>query len=156
MFRILCLAVLVTGAAGAARANDVYRYVDASGGVHYSDTWVPGAVLIHVEHGRSDAASTPSRTTPNPQAKTVAQAGANASTDVQKQANQQAMQAEMTQAQGDQCSKATDAYNQAIRTRRIYKSQADGGRDYLSEDEANAYRLQLRDAMQQACGSGTK
>ncbi len=153
MLRILCLAVLVSGAAGAAHANDVYRYVDASGGVHYSDTWVPGATLIHVEHGRSDA--TP-RATPTPQAKAVAQAGANASSDVQKQANQQAMQSEMAQAQGDQCSKATDAYNQAIRTRRIYKSQTDGGRDYLSEDEANAYRLQLRDAMQQACGSGTK
>jgi hypothetical protein len=156
MFRILCLAVLVAGAAAAARANDVYRFVDAQGGVHYSDTWVPGATLIHVEHGRSEAASTPARTTPTPQAKALAQAGANASSEVQKQASQQAMQSEMTQAQGDQCSKATDAYNQSIRTRRIYKSQSDGGRDYLSEDEANAYRLQLRDAMQQACGNGSK
>ena len=156
MFRILCLAVLVTGAAGAALANDVYRYVDADGGVHYSDTWVPGAQLIHVEHGKSEAASTPSRATPAPQAKALAQAGANASAGLQKQADQQAMQSEMTQAQGDQCSKATDAYNQSIRTRRIYKSQSDGGRDYLSEDEANAYRLQLRDAMQQACGSASK
>src|ERR1700683_976030 len=156
MFRILCLAVLVTGAAGAARANDVYRYVDANGGVHYSDTWVPGATLIHIEHSRSDVASTSSRATPTPQAKTVAQSGANASSDVQKQASQQAMQSEMAQAQGDQCSKATDAYNQAIRTRRIYKSQPEGGRDYLTEDEANAYRLQLRDAQQQACASATK
>jgi len=158
MFRILCLAILVMGAAGAARAGDVYRYVDPSGGVHYSDTWVPGATLIHVEHGKSEAAATPSaHATPSAQqAKTVAQGGANASADLQKQANQQALQSEMAQAQGDQCAKATDAYNQSIRTRRIYKSQGDGGRDYLSEDEANAYRLQLRDAMQQACGSATK
>ncbi|HEY4772134.1 MAG TPA: DUF4124 domain-containing protein [Steroidobacteraceae bacterium] len=155
MLRILCLAVLVTGAAGAVYASDVYRYVDADGGVHYSDTWVPGATLIHVEHGKSTEAP-PARTTPSAQPKAVAQAGANASADLQKQANAQAMQAEMSQAQGDQCAKATDAYNQAIRTRRIYKPQSDGGRDYLSEDEANAYRLQLRDAMQQACGSATK
>jgi hypothetical protein len=145
------------GAAGAARAGDVYRYVDASGGVHYSDTWVPGATLLHVEHGKSEAATPPAHATSSAQqTKAVAQAGANASADLQKQANQQAMQSEMSQAQGDQCAKATDAYNQSIRTRRIYKSQGDGGRDYLSEDEANAYRLQLRDAMQQACGSATK
>jgi hypothetical protein len=153
MLRNLCLAVLATGAAVAAYASDVYRYVDANGGVHYSDTWVPGATLIHIEHGKTEAAPRPA---PTAQAK-PAQPGGNAAADLQKQANQQALQTEMTQAQGDACSKATDAYNQAIRTRRIYKSSADGSnRDYLSEDEANAYRLQLRDTMQQACGSQTK
>jgi hypothetical protein len=149
MLRILCLAVLVAGASAAAYGGDVYRYVDANGGVHYSDTWVPGATLIHVEHGKLEAA----HSTPAAQTKPSA---ASASADLQKQADQRAMQTEMAQAQGDACTKATDAYNQAIRTRRIYKSQGDGGRDYLTEDEATAYRLQLRDAMQQACGSQTK
>lgn len=149
MWRILCLAVLVAGASATAYASDVYRFVDANGGIHYSDTWVPGATLIHVEHGKLEA------THSAPTAPTKAPA-ASASADLQKQADQRAMQTEMAQAQGDACTKATDAYNQAIRTRRIYKSQASGGRDYLNEDEANAYRLQLRDAMQQACGTQTK
>jgi hypothetical protein len=153
MVRILCLAVLVASASAAAYAGDVYRYVDPNGGIHYSDTWVPGATLIHVEHGKVEAAT---HSAPTAQTKPVAQAGANASADLQKQADQQAMQSEMAKAQGDACTKATDAYNQAIRTRRIYKSQGDGGRDYLNEDEANAYRVQLRDAMQQACGNQTK
>jgi hypothetical protein len=44
------LAVFLAGAASSAHANDVYRYVDAQGGVHYTDTWVPGATLIKVDH----------------------------------------------------------------------------------------------------------
>ena len=50
MFRTLALALILTGAALAVRAADVYRYVDAQGGIHYTDTWVPGSTLIKVDH----------------------------------------------------------------------------------------------------------
>ena len=50
MFRTLSIVLLLTGAATAAHAVDVYRYVDAQGGIHYTDTWVPGSTLIKVDH----------------------------------------------------------------------------------------------------------
>jgi hypothetical protein len=153
MLRILSLALFLTGAALAAPAADVYRYVDAQGGVHYTDTWVPGSTLIKVDHPKGAAAPvTPART---PQSKPLA-SGDRASADVAKAADERAVKADVAQAQEEGCKTAKDNYTKAVASRRIIKSGSDGQREYLSEDDANAYRLQLHDAMQAACGTDTK
>jgi hypothetical protein len=152
MFRILSLALFLTGAA-AANAADVYRYVDAQGGVHYTDTWVPGSTLIKVDHPRgAPAAVTPTRT---PQSRPLA-AGDRASADLAKAADERTVKADVAQAQEEQCKQAKDNYTKAVASRRIIKSGSDDQREYLSEADANAYRLQLHDAMQAACGTDTK
>jgi hypothetical protein len=153
MFRILSLAIFLTGAALATHAADVYRYVDAQGGVHYTDTWVPGSTVIHVTHMQKAAeAATPVHST---QSKTPA-AGDHAAAEIEKQANEQAVHADVAQAQEEQCKKAKDAYTKAVASRRIIKSGSDDQREYLSEADADAYRLQLRNDMQAACGPDTK
>jgi hypothetical protein len=154
MFRILSLAIFLTGAAIAAHAADVYRYVDAQGGVHYTDTWVPGSTLIKVDHGpKASEAAVSAHTAPN---KTLA-AGDRASTDVAKAADERAVKADVAQAQEEQCKQAKENYTKAVASRRIIKSgSTEGQREYLSEADANAYRLQLHDAMQAACGTDTK
>jgi hypothetical protein len=153
MFRILSLALFLTGAAVAAHAADVYRYVDAQGGVHYTDTWVPGSTLIKVDHQpKASEAAVPAHT---PQNKPLA-AGDRASTDVAKAADERAVKADVAQAQEEQCKQAKDNYTKAVASRRIIKSGSDGQREYLSEADANTYRLQLHDAMQAACGTDTK
>jgi hypothetical protein len=153
MFRILSLVLFLTGAAVAAHAADVYRYVDAQGGVHYTDTWVPGSTLIKVDHGpKASEAAAPARTAQN----RPLSAGDRASTDVAKAADERAVKADVAQAQEEACKQAKDNYTKAVASRRIIKSGTDGQREYLSEDDANAYRLQLHDAMQAACGTDTK
>jgi Domain of unknown function (DUF4124) len=153
MLRILSLALFLTGAALAAPAADVYRYVDAQGGVHYTDTWVPGSTLIKVDHPKgTPAAVAPTRT---PQSKPLA-AGDRVSSDLAKAADERAVKADVAQAQEDGCKTAKDNYTKAVASRRIIKSGTDGQREYLSEDDANAYRLQLHDAMQAACGTDAK
>jgi hypothetical protein len=153
MFRILSLVLFLTGAAVAAHAADVYRYVDAQGGVHYTDTWVPGSTLIKVDHGpKASEAAAPARTAQN----RPLSAGDRASTDVAKAADERAVKADVAQAQEEQCKQAKDSYTKAVASRRIIKSGTDTQREYLSEADANAYRLQLHDAMQAACGTDTK
>jgi hypothetical protein len=153
MFRILLLVLFLTGAAVAAHAADVYRYVDAQGGVHYTDTWVPGSTLIKVDHGpKASEAAAPARTAQN----RPLSAGDRASTDVAKAADERAVKADVAQAQEEQCKQAKDSYTKAVASRRIIKSGTDTQREYLSEADANAYRLQLHDAMQAACGTDTK
>ncbi|HEY4873439.1 MAG TPA: DUF4124 domain-containing protein [Steroidobacteraceae bacterium] len=154
MLRILSLALFLTGAALAAPAADVYRYVDAQGGVHYTDTWVPGSTLIKVDHPKgAPAAAAPTRA---PQSKALATASDRASADVARAADERAVKADVAQAQEEGCKTAKDNYTKAVASRRIIKSGTDGQREYLSEDDANAYRLQLHDAMQAACGTDTK
>jgi hypothetical protein len=153
MFRILSLVLFLTGAAVAAHAADVYRYVDAQGGVHYTDTWVPGSTLIKVDHQpKASEAAAPARTAQNK----PLSAGDRASTDVAKAADERAVKADVAQAQEEQCKQAKDSYTKAVASRRIIKSGTDTQREYLSEADANAYRLQLHDAMQAACGTDTK
>lgn len=154
MFRILFLALLLTGAATGARGADVYRYVDAQGGVHYSDTWVPGSTLIKIDHTPKAGASTPAPA--RTQNKALAAASEHASAEAAKQADERAVHAEVAQARDEQCKQAKDSYDKAIRSRRIIKTDKDGQREYLSEADADAYRLQLRTDMQSACGTAAK
>ena len=83
-------------------------------------------------------------------------AGDRASTDVAKAADERAVKADVAQAQEEQCKQAKDSYTKAVASRRIIKSGTDTQREYLSEADANAYRLQLHDAMQAACGTDSK
>jgi len=154
MFRALIITLVLTGAAALTHAADVYRYVDAQGGVHYSDTWVPGSTLIKVDHHVNSTAANAAaqRTAQNK----TAIAGERASVEVARANDQRAVQADVAQAREQQCKQAQDNYDKAIHSRRIYKSNKDGERDYLNDTDADAYRLQLRTDMQAACGTETK
>jgi len=154
MVRTLALALVLTAAAAVSHAADVYRYVDAQGGVHYTDTWVPGSTLIKVDHHVNNTAS-------NATAQRAAQnksaiAGERASVEVAQANDQRAVQTDVAQAREQQCKQAQDNYTKAIQSRRIYKSDKDGEREYLTDTDADAYRLQLRTDMQAACGTETK
>lgn len=152
MFRTLSIVLLLTGAALAAHAADVYRYVDAQGGIHYTDTWMPGATLIKVDHRQTSGGAAPARAA---QTKTLA-SGEHASADVTKQADERAMHADVAQARDEQCKQAKDSYDKAIRSRRIFKTDKDGQREYLNDAQADAYRVQLRTDVQEACGTDSK
>jgi hypothetical protein len=62
-----------------------------------------------------------------------------------------------------QCKDAKDRYEKAIQARRIYKSGPSNGnskdpnqaedRQYLSDEEADAYRVKARQDVQDLCGS---
>jgi hypothetical protein len=63
---ILCglVALTVSLGAGSARATTLYKWVDAQGVVHYSDTPQPGAQKIQVQSAQTYSAPKPARTTP--------------------------------------------------------------------------------------------
>lgn len=143
MFRILAIAGALLGLATAAQA-DVWRWTDPNGTVHYSDGWVPGSVLVKTDSHSSSAPGPASAST----------SSSTAATDVaQAQRDQRAVAADVAKAKEDQCKKAREAYDKAIQSRRIYKEASGGAREYLSDADADAYRLQLLNARKQACGS---
>lgn len=149
-------AMIMSLAISAAQA-DVYRSVDAQGQVHYSDTPTPGSVLVHVQRAgagiafSSTTAASSSSTATAPQ--TVAKANAQVQDTLAKQATEKAVQQDVEQTRVEQCAKAKIDYEAAIAARRIYKTGADGEREYLSDDEAEQQRVNLHQAMQTACGS---
>ena len=157
-------AVIMSLAFAVARA-DVYRSVDAQGHVQYSDTPTPGAELVHVQRGSDTTTSSfsapasasfaapPARTQPPTPAQAVARNNATAQEDIARQNAQKAVQQDVDQIRADQCKKTTADYDAAVQARRIYRTGADGEREYLSDAEADQQRLNLRLAMQSACGT---
>jgi hypothetical protein len=152
-------AALIMSLAITAAQADVYRSVDAQGQVHYTDTPTPGSVLVHVQRGggglapsSASAAAANSSSTAAP-AQTLAKANAQVQDTLAKQATEKAVQQDVEQTRADQCTKAKSDYDAAIAARRIYKTGADGEREYLSDEEAEQQRVNLHQAMQTACGS---
>jgi hypothetical protein len=75
------------------------------------------------------------------------------------------VKADLAKAREQQCKDAKDRYDKAIQARRIYKAPAEGDkpakdtdqppdRQYLSEEEADAYRVKARQDVMDFCGSG--
>jgi hypothetical protein len=165
MLRSLAIStVLFVGAVSVANA-DVFRWVDEHGGVHYSDQWVPGSEVIKSSKPRPPSSSTASADTPRRSAEAQKSTNAPPSADAN---TAKAMKQDLAKAREQQCKDAKEKYEKAIEARRIYKgpapsdSKSKGGgdgtedRQYLSDEEADAYRLRMRQEMQDLCGSSAK
>jgi hypothetical protein len=154
MLRFLAVTSLIlAGSCGIARA-DVYRWVDDHGEAHYSDRWVPGSELIKSSkpHPPGPDSGTGSRATEQSK---IAASSQRASAQLQQQTSAQAVKQDVAKAREVQCKEAKVRYEQAIQARRIYKpsNAKDGEREYMSDADADAYRLQVRNDVQDSCGS---
>lgn len=148
---VVCLGLV----AGAAAHADVYRWVDARGEVHYSDRWVPGSERIKVDRGRAsgerpaaDAAprgagdQSPLRASNERVGDQFAQASA-----------ADAVRDDLAKKRSEQCEQAKERYRKSIEARRIFRKGASGEREYLTDAEADEYRLAARREMDESCGA---
>lgn len=141
------MAVLL-GAVGTARADVVYEWTDAKGEVHYTDQWVPGAKVVRTDAARRPAADAG--------AMQGIQSQSNAAEhDVKDQQAAQAVQQDVAKARAARCAQDKEEYQKLIASRRIYTTDKSGQRTYLSDADADAARLQARQAMDADCGSGS-
>jgi hypothetical protein len=150
MSRLLPItALILAGALTIARA-DVYRWIDEHGVPHYSDQWVPGSVVIKtVKPHPSSFTSTARAAGPkNPSA-----SNNGVPLDLSDQANARAVQQDVAKARDAQCKAAKDRYMRSIQSRRVFKENKDGEREFLSDEAADAYREQARKDVQDRCGS---
>ncbi|MBV8804418.1 MAG: DUF4124 domain-containing protein [Sinobacteraceae bacterium] len=152
--------LLFAGAVSVANA-DVFRWVDDHGGVHYSDQWVPGSEVIK----SSKPHPTSSSVTADTSHRTVATPSSSSSSSISNDQNTKAVKQDVAKAREQQCKDAKDRYGKAIQARRIYKAkQGDtpkdddrpADREYMSDQEADAYRAQVRQEVQDYCGSVPK
>ena len=151
MRRATAIAILIWLPLCAAQA-DVFRSVDAQGHVQYSDTPTPGATLVRIINQHAPTQSSASRAPlSSPKASTVAQSGDQIHQQLEQEAAARAVQNDVAQTRADQCKKASDIYNQSVQARRLFKTAADGSREFLSDDEAVKQRLAYKVEMDTAC-----
>ncbi len=139
--------------AGIARA-DVYRWLDEHGEPHYSDRWVPGSQLIRSSRPHPTAVDTADAH--SGAAPAASGTGEAASPGAQKADAESlnAVKAETAKRREQQCKEARDRYDKAMNARRIFKpgAKSDDERQYLSEDEADAYRARALKDVKDLCG----
>jgi len=154
MLRNLAISTLLCAGAVSVAHADVFRWVDDHGGVHYSDQWVPGSEVVKSSSKPKGASSTP----------TSYSAPKTSGAPPSKDSATKSVKEDLAKVRDQQCKDAKDRYDKAIQARRIYKAPAAADpkatkdtdraedRQYLSEEEADAYRVKARQDVMDFCG----
>ena len=145
---IACAALL---ASGLASGGEIYKWTDEDGNIHYEDRPIGKTDVEHVD--------VVSRNTDN----SVVQARLDADREARAAARQVASEAppEMTkeelraeqQDRQEKCQMYRDRLQAFLRSTRLYQEDAEGGRNYLSEEEIMAARSKVEGQIQEYCGA---
>jgi hypothetical protein len=152
MKRLLLFGALLawSGMAGAV----VYKWVDAQGKLQYGDRPPDGVHAEVVEYLGSHAArSAPAKA---PESVPAALRTTNRDQPYQDDASvKKAVDSDVAQTRDKQCTDAQDRYKKLIEGRRLFKTGADGERQYLSSQEIDSERLNAKREVDVTCNGPT-
>ena len=136
-----------------AQAGDVYKYVDERGVTIYTDKQIPGAVLVST--GTQRPPEVTSRSYAAQQAAQNSQlAGSNQR--IAEQQNDARIAAnvakDLESTRAERCKKARADYQITINSRRLYRDQPGGKREYLTDAELAAMRVEAAKQVEAICG----
>jgi hypothetical protein len=145
---VITAGLLFACATAAARADQIYRSVDAQGHVTYSDRPnSSGAQKADVSVQQADPAEAERL------AKERQLLKAEDDQRTKQQASDSKAKAQQEHDKAARCRVARDNYNSVKDVPRLYKLDADGNRVFLSDSEADAQRETARQVMTTACGA---
>ena len=146
---LFCAALLAwSGIASAV----VYKWADAQGKIQYGDHPPDGVHAEVVELLGSHAPRVPA---PAAAARSARVAGVTAAAAAQDEAAKKAVQEDVAQSRDKECADAQDRYKKLIEGRRLFKTGADGERQYLSSEEIDAERVNAKRDIDTICNSPT-
>jgi uncharacterized protein DUF4124 len=137
----------------ATQAGDVYKYTDERGNVQYTDRPMPGAVKI--ASGSVRPPEVAARSYASQQSATSQQLNASnqriaQSSDDQRIASNVAKDLEKSRV--ERCKQARDAYQSNINHRRLYRTDKDGNKVFLSDAELAQARMDAAKDVEAICG----
>jgi hypothetical protein len=137
----------------AVQAGDVYKYTDERGNTMYTDRPMPGA--IRVAAGVQRPVEVSERNHAAEQAANNQQLAASNQRLAQGQADQRAasqVAKDLEATRAARCKQARDNYTTTINSRRLYTTDKDGNRSYLSDSQIAAERIEAQKAVESICG----
>ncbi len=144
--------VLILGFAATigATAGEIYKWTDADGNTQYGDRPTEDAVRMTAIESRS---TDNSRVQANTQARLEKQAErAEAAANEAKEPTPEELRAEKKQ-RADQCQTYRGQLEKLITSRRLYRENKDGEREYLGEDEMRTARAAAQSKVEEYCSS---
>ena len=150
MLRSALVTLMIAGLSTVAVADTVYKWLDTSGQVHYTDRppEVPGArvlgifernVLQEVDQGAQSASQA---------------SGAAASSFDEEPASRDvvsSVEADMAKVRAGQCKQAQERYKTYIESRRLFRQLPNGEREYLTDEELTQARIEAKQAVEEYC-----
>lgn len=142
MRELAAIILLVFGVCLTANA-DIWKWVDEQGNVHYGDTpereYAVNAELVrHTSGKRSGSTSSSSRT------------NTSRGKDIDPEENSEEGRAR-EDAQAYYCKQAKDIYRSYVGAPRLYRTNEDGQREYLSDEEAAATLANAEASVEEWC-----
>ena len=153
MKRLLLFVALIawSGMAGAV----VYKSIDAQGKLQYGDRPPDGAhaevvelLGTHVARAAAARESSTAASSSSPSSPRTAAAGSQDDGTLKK-----SVEGDVEQTRAKQCADAQDHYKKLIEGRRLYKTGANGERQYLTSDEIDAERVNAKRDLDAICNS---
>ncbi|HXI76889.1 MAG TPA: DUF4124 domain-containing protein [Steroidobacteraceae bacterium] len=153
MKRLLLFVALIawSGMAGAV----VYKWIDAQGKLQYGDRPPDGVhaevvelLGTHVARAAAARESSAAASSSSPSSPRTAAAGSQDDATLKK-----SVEGDVEQTREKQCADAQDHYKKLIEGRRLYKTGANGERQYLTSDEIDAERVNAKRDLDAICNS---
>ena len=141
--------IVSIGICGFANANEIYKWTDDDGNVHYTDTPVSEpSQLVNIQSRPTNA-------------KQVAQQTAAVQTQQETSAERKEARAEaeterlqvaaQTQDRAEKCNMYKQRLSRFVQSRRLYKEDENGERVYLDDGETQAAREKTQQQVQEFC-----
>jgi hypothetical protein len=152
MKRLLLFAALIAWSGMASAV--VYKWVDAQGKLQYGDRPPDGVhaevVELLVAHASGTRAAASTQAPVANTAKVVGEKPSPKDAEDKKVIDQ-----DVAQTKDKQCTDAQDRYKKLIEGRRIYKTGADGERQFMTSEEIDTERLNAKRDVDTICNSTT-
>lgn len=149
---LIAFTALALTAGGGAMANEIYKWVDDQGTVHYGDrpSGAPVEQQMAINYRRTDPRVVQSQIESQNQAKAARQ-------ERRAAAGEEAEKAAAKEAEAAEQQKRCDSYRARLKTmiesRRLYREDENGERVYLDETQTQDARRQVEDLIAENCSS---
>src|ERR1700761_6371856 len=155
MKRLLLFAALIAWSAMASAV--VYKWTDAQGKIQYGDR-PPDGVHAEVVEGlgyTSRPAAAPARTASASTTTSTTTSAPPPATAAADAADKKAVDQDVAATRDKQCADAQANYKKLIEGRRIYKTGADGERQYLTSDQIDSERINAKREIDATCNGAS-
>lgn len=146
---ITCAIAALTVSAGAT-ANEIYKWVDEDGNVHYEDrpSGAASEERLAITYRRTDGGSVQQRVNSFREAQTARAEAKSAAAAAQKEAEESAAEeAERQKA----CERARARLETYLQARRLYRTDDNGERVYLDDTQRQEARSKAEEAIAEHC-----
>ena len=144
-----CVVIAMTIASGAA-ANELYKWTDENGNVHYEDRPTGAATeeRLHMTYNRTDSGAVRPRTQARVDARAAREDAKSAAAEAQKEA---AENANLAAERAQKCEKSRARLEGYLQARRVYRTDENGERVYLDDVQRQEARKKAEEQIAEFC-----